>query len=62
VLETEAWERLCHFRNELYGSLGLRQDSLFELIDGCGADRIASQHVGAAQPERRVPSSLAEHV
>lgn len=33
MLETDAWERLCHFRNELYGNLGLRQDSLFELGD-----------------------------
>jgi len=33
VLETEAWERLRHFRNELYDDLGLRQDSLFELVD-----------------------------
>jgi hypothetical protein len=33
VLETEAWERLRHFRNKLYGNLGLRQDSLFELMD-----------------------------
>jgi hypothetical protein len=33
VLETETWERLRHFRNKLYGSLGLRQDSLFELMD-----------------------------
>jgi hypothetical protein len=33
VLESDAWERLRHFRNELYGSLGLRQDSLFELVD-----------------------------
>jgi hypothetical protein len=33
VLETEAWERLRHFRNELYDDLGLRQDSLFELLD-----------------------------
>lgn len=33
MLETEAWERHRHFRNELYGCLGLRQDSLFELMD-----------------------------
>jgi len=33
VLQSDAWERLRHFRNELYGSLGLRQDSLFELMD-----------------------------
>jgi hypothetical protein len=33
VLETERWERLRHFRNDLYGSLGRRQDSLFELAD-----------------------------
>jgi len=33
VLETEAWERLRDFRNELYDDLGLRQDSLFELLD-----------------------------
>jgi Transposase DDE domain len=33
VLESEAWERLRHFRNELYDDLGLRQDSLFELVD-----------------------------
>lgn len=28
-----AWKRLRHFRNELYDDLGLRQDSLFELLD-----------------------------
>jgi hypothetical protein len=33
VLETDAWERLRHFRQELYDGLGLRQDSLFELLD-----------------------------
>src|ERR671915_253619 len=33
MLETEAWERLRHFRNALYDNLGLRQDSLFELLD-----------------------------
>jgi hypothetical protein len=33
VLQSEAWERLRHFRNGLYASLGLRQDSLFELVD-----------------------------
>jgi Transposase DDE domain len=32
-LETYAWESLRHFRQELYGDLGLRQDSLFELLD-----------------------------
>ncbi len=33
MLETDAWERLRHFRQELYDDLGLRQDSLFELLD-----------------------------
>ena len=33
MLETEAWERLRSFRNALYDDLGLRQDSLFELVD-----------------------------
>jgi len=33
VIETDAWERLRHFRQELYDDLGLRQDSLFELVD-----------------------------
>ena len=33
MLETEAWERLRQFRQELYDDLGLRQDSLFELLD-----------------------------
>jgi hypothetical protein len=33
VLETDAWEGLRHFRQELYDDLGLRQDSLFELLD-----------------------------
>jgi hypothetical protein len=33
VLETDAWERLRHFRQALYDDLGLRQDSLFELMD-----------------------------
>ncbi|MDQ6669147.1 MAG: transposase [Chloroflexota bacterium] len=32
-METYAWEGLRHFRQELYGDLGLRQDSLFELLD-----------------------------
>ncbi len=33
MLETDTWERLRHFREELYDDLGLRQDSLFELLD-----------------------------
>ena len=33
MLETETWERLRHFRQALYDDLGLRQDSLFELVD-----------------------------
>jgi len=33
VQETEAWAGLRHFRQELYDDLGLRQDSLFELLD-----------------------------
>jgi hypothetical protein len=33
VLETDAWETLRHFRQTLYDDLGLRQDSLFELVD-----------------------------
>jgi hypothetical protein len=33
VFETDAWERLRHFRQALYDDLGLRQDSLFELVD-----------------------------
>jgi len=33
VLKTDAWEQLRHFRQELYNDLGLRQDSLFELVD-----------------------------
>lgn len=33
MLETDAWEKLRHFREELYDDLGLRQDSLFELLD-----------------------------
>jgi hypothetical protein len=33
VLETDAWERLRQFRQALYDDLGLRQDSLFELVD-----------------------------
>jgi hypothetical protein len=33
VLKTEAWEQLRQFRQELYEDLGLRQDSLFELVD-----------------------------
>jgi hypothetical protein len=32
-METEAWEKLRNFRQELYDDLGLRQDSLFELLD-----------------------------
>ena len=31
--ETNDWTRLHQFRQELYDNLGLRQDSLFELID-----------------------------
>jgi hypothetical protein len=33
VFESDAWERLRHFRKALYDDLGLRQDSLFELVD-----------------------------
>ena len=33
MLESDAWERLRHFRQALYDDLGLRQDSLFELLD-----------------------------
>lgn len=33
MLETDTWERLRHFRQALYDDLGLRQDSLFELVD-----------------------------
>jgi hypothetical protein len=33
VLKTEALTALLHFRKELYDNLGLRQDSLFELVD-----------------------------
>jgi hypothetical protein len=33
VFESDAWERLRHFRQALYDDLGLRQDSLFELVD-----------------------------
>ena len=33
MLESDAWERLRHFRRALYDDLGLRQDSLFELVD-----------------------------
>ena len=33
MLESDAWERLRHFRQALYDGLGLRQDSLFELVD-----------------------------
>ena len=33
MLETDAWEQLRHFRQELYDDLGRRQDSLFELLD-----------------------------
>ncbi len=32
-MKTDAWEQLRHFRQELYNDLGLRQDSLFELVD-----------------------------
>jgi hypothetical protein len=33
VLKTEELATLIRFRQELYDSLGLRQDSLFELMD-----------------------------
>jgi len=33
VIETEALAVLRHFRQQLYDDLGLRQDSLFELVD-----------------------------
>src|SRR5712692_2610065 len=33
VYETEGWATLLRFRQELYNDLGLRQDSLFELVD-----------------------------
>ncbi len=32
-MKTDAWEQLRHFRLALYDDLGLRQDSLFELVD-----------------------------
>ncbi len=32
-MESDAWEQLRHFRQVLYDDLGLRQDSLFELVD-----------------------------
>ena len=33
MLKTEALTPLLHFRKELHDNLGLRQDSLFELVD-----------------------------
>ncbi|MDQ6669451.1 MAG: hypothetical protein M3069_01580 [Chloroflexota bacterium] len=33
MLKPEALTALSHFRKELYDNLGLRQDSLFELVD-----------------------------
>lgn len=33
MLKSDAWERLRHFRQALYDDLGLRQDSLFELLE-----------------------------
>ncbi len=33
MLQTEELATLIRFRQELYDSLGLRQDSLFELVD-----------------------------
>ena len=33
MYETEGWATLLRFRQELYDGLGLRQDSLFELMD-----------------------------
>ena len=33
MLKSDAWEPLRHFRQALYDDLGLRQDSLFELVD-----------------------------
>ena len=33
MLKTEELATLLRFRQELYDSLGLRQDSLFELVD-----------------------------
>jgi hypothetical protein len=33
VFETDTWMKLQHFRQALYDDLGLRQDSLFELVD-----------------------------
>src|SRR5579859_3170538 len=32
-MESDTWETLRHFRQALYDDLGLRQDSLFELLD-----------------------------
>ena len=47
---------LRHFRQELYDDLGLRQDSLFELVDAV-LDGAPAQHAGAAQLDDRVPSA-----
>ena len=33
MFESDAWQTLRHFRQALYDDLGLRQDSLFELMD-----------------------------
>ena len=61
MFENRRLATLRHFRQELYDNLGLRQDSLFELVDAA-LDGTPAQHVGAAQLDGGVPSALAEHV
>ena len=53
--------RLCSFRGELYGTLGLRQDSLFELMDAVLTAPGAAD-AGAPQPVPVFPSPLVEYL
>jgi hypothetical protein len=48
VLKTEALATLIRFQEELYNSLGLRQDSLFELVDAVLRHRTAAPWYGSA--------------
>ncbi len=60
MLETDTWERLRHFHRALCDDLGLRQDSLFELVDAVGGN--PAQQVGATQLDGRLPSIVVEHL
>jgi len=61
VQETDAWERLRQFRQELYDDLGLRQASLVELLDALLTTQRRSTLVRLSFVNRLSPS-LAERL